>query len=106
MKAAAFALGLLLVVVVGCASYTWATVPAVDAFRASGLERASFELNCPKDDIAVRSLNSKDCKQRSDGPYVCSGAQIAVDGCCNRTTYVFPKLGHGDDWLRNSAVLK
>ncbi len=88
----------------GCAP-AWTPVRADDAFRATALSRASFELGCPAEQIQVTPLTANRCQQRADGPYVCAGEQMGVTGCGKKTTYVFPPLGRGDTWVRNGEVL-
>lgn len=89
----------------GSCAATWTTVSATEAFSATALPRAAFELGCSAEQIQLTPLNSKSCLRRDDGAYVCSGGQMGVQGCGKRTTFVFPPLGQGDDWVRNSEVL-
>jgi hypothetical protein len=94
-------------IISGCATgYTWKTVGMEEAFRATAMKRASFELECPAEQIAVTPLSNTECKQRSDGPYVCAGGQMGVSGCGKRTTFRFPALGAGDEWVRDSEVVR
>lgn len=89
-----------------CASQPgWTSVPSTQAFRATALPRAAFELSCAAEQIRLTPLNSKACVRRDDGAYVCSGGQMGVQGCGKKTTFIFPPLGQGDDWVRNSEVL-
>lgn len=88
----------------GCAS-TWTVVRTDEAFRATGLERAGFELGCPANQLKTTVLAKDECNRRSDGIYVCNGSQVGVVGCGKKTTYRFPALGRGDTWVRDSEVL-
>lgn len=88
----------------GCGP-AWKSVHADDAFRATGLSRAAFELGCRADQLRLSPLTANRCLQRDDGVYVCANEQMGVEGCGKKTTYVFPALGHGDTWVRNSEVL-
>ncbi len=85
---------------------SWTSVPSTQAFRATALTRAAFELSCGAEQVQLTPLNSKPCLQREDGAYVCSGGQMGVQGCGKKTTFIFPPLGQGDDWVRNSEVLE
>ncbi len=94
----------LVLVLVGCAS-RWTVVRTDDAFRATGLERASFDLGCPASELKTTVLAKDACNRRSDGIYVCNDSQVGVVGCGKKTTYRFPPLGGGDTWVRDSEVL-
>lgn len=76
-----------------------------DAFRATGLERASFDLGCSPSKLKTIVLAKDACNRRSDGVYVCNDSQVGVFGCGKKTTYRFPPLGAGDTWVRDSEVL-
>lgn len=60
----------------------------------SGAERASFELDCPKETLAVKGLTGD-----LDGPLF-YGSKVGVQGCGRRAVYVRVQ-DHG--WVLNSA---
>lgn len=78
-----------------------------DQFQSNGLARASFELNCPVDQIDAVLLN-----RPADSVYGGSdslGAQIGVTGCDKRTVYVLggdPKNQFSWSWLSNREVTR
>ena len=65
-----------------------------DSFRENGLQRAAFEMQCPKDKIEVSGLNYP-LEHSAE-----FGAQVGAQGCGKQTVYVMV-LGAG--WLANSA---
>jgi hypothetical protein len=66
-------------------------ITAGEHFRKDSLERASFEMNCPKDQIQVQELN---------GSRLMVGSQVGTSGCGHRVVYV---MSASAGWLANSA---
>jgi hypothetical protein len=82
----------------------WTTVRTDEAFRSTGLERASFDLGCPTTELTTVVLAKDTCQRRADGVFVCNDSQIGVKGCGKKTSYRFPPLGRGDTWVRDGEV--
>ena len=84
--------GLAFVAGVDCASMTRPTVRKL--FTEHGLDRAVFEMQCPKEKVELVRLNVP-----LDEP-VAGGAQVGVTGCGKQVVYVFsPQAG----WIANTA---
>jgi hypothetical protein len=71
-----------------------AHVTAESSFAEKGLERAAFDLGCPKDQLNLQVLH------RNDG-LGCADSQMGVSGCGKRTVYVCTS---GQQWIRNSEI--
>lgn len=75
-----------------------------DNFRLKGLARASFDLNCPAEQIDYVVLNRP--TDERDGLHAL-GTQVGVTGCNQRTVYVLsghPKQRWSWSWLSNREV--
>jgi hypothetical protein len=57
------------------------TTSALGDFRQNGLERASFEMQCPKDQLQVQELHPHEFNGLQ-------GGQVGVSGCNKRLVYV------------------
>lgn len=75
----------LLVGLAGCTPEVW-SVERFDRPRTGGLTRASFELECPKDQLQVVELATM---------------TIGVTGCGKRAVY---KWVEGTGWVNNTGV--
>ncbi|MFP2911260.1 hypothetical protein ACLESD_40800 [Pyxidicoccus sp. 3LFB2] len=64
-----------------------------DSFNRYALDRASFEMNCPKEKMQVQSLNVPLDSNAA------IGSQVGVQGCDKRAVYV---LAQGAGWLLNN----
>jgi hypothetical protein len=64
------------------------------AFRDQGLERAAFELDCPKDKIQIEVVD------RSMG-LGCEGSVVKVTGCERTARY---QCDSDQQWLNDSGV--
>ncbi|TGJ99611.1 hypothetical protein EHO59_17365 [Leptospira semungkisensis] len=67
------------------------TMNTEEHFRRFGLERASFDMDCPKDQIQVRVLSELNT----------GNGQVGVTGCNKKAAYV---AAQGAGWVNNSAV--
>jgi hypothetical protein len=85
-------LGLVLAAQAGCA--TWRQPTVRQSFTARGLDRAVFEMECPKEKIELVSLNPP------LDDYVLPGAQVGVKGCGKQVVYVAVK---GAGWVANTT---
>ena len=85
MKAAASMF--LCVGVAGC-------VTVESAYQSRGAQAASFDLQCPADQIELSVL------ERNEG-LGCSGSKIGVRGCGKQTTYI---CDNAQSWIRESEV--
>jgi hypothetical protein len=63
-------------------------------FANNGLERAAFELQCPKTTLELKALNVPLDSELE------LGAQVGVTGCGKRAVYI---LTSGSGWVLNSA---
>lgn len=63
-----------------------------ESFRRHGLDRAAFEMQCPKDQLEMVALN------RSLGSAAFTGSQVGVRGCGRQMVYVATEAG----WIANS----
>jgi hypothetical protein len=71
------------------------TRPSVRAaFNQMGIDRAAFELQCPKEQLTLVPLAPP-----LDEPLY-SGAQVGVTGCSKKTVYVYTNQG---GWVANTA---
>jgi hypothetical protein len=83
------AMAALAITICGCAT------SAVETFRAEGLQRASFEMKCPAEQLQVRELSSgRTLNGNLEG-------QVGVSGCGVQAVYVKQDVS---SWLRNSEV--
>ncbi len=64
-------------------------------FTSHGLERAAFELQCPRDQLQLVGLNAD--LDRYIGP----GNQVGVSGCNKRAVYVLTQTA---GWVLNSEA--
>lgn len=64
-----------------------------EVFRARGLDRAAFEMNCPVSQIRYRGLGCS----LSDVIEVCQ--QVGVQGCGKKVVYIYVR----DNWILNSV---
>ncbi|MER2559993.1 MAG: hypothetical protein ABTQ32_04695 [Myxococcaceae bacterium] len=72
-------------------------------FRENGLARASFDLNCPPDQLGYGLLNREEDSMMSTA----LGAQMGVTGCGKRAVFVLsgePRNRFSWTWLANGAV--
>ena len=76
----------------GCASLTRPTVRK--HFTDEALPRASFEMQCPKENIELVQLGTA-----LDEP-VANGSQVGVKGCGKQAVYVCSPSG----WVANTAT--
>jgi len=74
----------------------FARVTAEGSFHDSGLARAAFELECPKDQIQVVVLH------RNDG-FGCAGSSVGVTGCGKKAVYV---CSRDQTWLGDTAAAR
>jgi hypothetical protein len=81
-------------VFVGVASTGCATVTVESVYNDSGAATASFDLQCPADQIQMTVL------KRNDG-LGCLGSKIGVQGCGKQTTYM---CNNSRAWVRESEV--
>ena len=86
MSAKSVCLASLLALAAGCVS-------TGEYFTKRGLERASFEMQCPKEQLQVKGLTA-DLDHE-----VKPGDQVGVTGCGKRLVYVLNPSG---GWLLNS----
>ena len=68
---------LALTILSGCAP-AWTVVRTDDAFRATGMERAGFDLGCPPREIKSTVLAKDTCNRRDDGVFVCNGDMLGA----------------------------
>jgi hypothetical protein len=68
------------------------TVAPVTVFRDTGLTRAAFDLDCPREQLQVTLLAPS---RAFDGIVTCTGAQVGVTGCGHHAVYV---CEHGHQW--------
>jgi hypothetical protein len=71
-----------------------ACIGSETAFRDQGLERAAFELDCPKEKIEIEVVD------RSMG-LGCEGSVVRVTGCDRRSTYTCQS---DQEWVSTSGV--
>jgi hypothetical protein len=69
-------------------------ITAEDSFRDKALDRAAFEMSCPKEQVRYSVLH------RNDG-MGCAGSQMAVIGCGKKAVYVCTRT---QDWINNTGV--
>ena len=86
MNARRLIVGALLVGAGGCVSSVG------ESFQRYGLPRASFEMQCPSDQLQQFGLNAP----LESHAYV--GSQVGVEGCGHRVVYVLTPSG----WLANA----
>lgn len=84
--------GLALVIGTACASMRLPTVRK--SFTDEALDRAVFEMQCPKEKIELVSLNPPLDET------VTLGAQVGVKGCGKQVVYVAVR---GGGWVANTA---
>ena len=65
-------------------------------FNEKGIDRAAFELQCPKQHLELVPLSPP-----LDEP-IYSGAQVGVTGCGKKTVYVYTNAG---GWVANAASI-
>jgi hypothetical protein len=66
-----------------------------EVFTARALDRASFELRCPREKLTLHELNAR----LDDRILVVEGGtQVGVSGCGHRAVYVWTSSG----WMLNS----
>lgn len=63
-------------------------------FRSQALARASFEMQCPREQLQLTGLN----RSLDDG--MNPGAQVGVTGCGRRAVYV---AAYGAGWVMNTG---
>lgn len=66
-----------------------------ESFERDGLTRAAFELSCPADQLKLTAL------RRSFDSYPMLGDQVGVEGCGQKSVYVFAS---GAGWVLNSTA--
>lgn len=81
-----------LVVLVGALLACGVHQPVRGSFEQNGLDRAAYELGCPRSKLQLHGLNTP------LDQLVELGSQIGVEGCGQRAVYVFTQTG----WLLNS----
>jgi hypothetical protein len=87
----------LVLVVVFAGACALLTRPRVRTlFNEKGLDRAAFEMQCPKEQLALVPLSPP----LDDEVY--SGAQVGVTGCGRKTVYVYTNAG---GWVANTASI-
>lgn len=77
-----------LVGLAGCVAVT-----AESSFQAKALDRAAFELSCPKEQLQLNVLH------RNDG-LGCAGSQMGVTGCGRKAVYVCTR---SQEWINNTG---
>ena len=90
-----FAVGVILVATVGCASTTLRA-----NFMSNGMQRASFDLSCPNEQIMIARLDGGDL----DAVMYSAGATIGTSGCDKKATYVLAPGGINGTWILNSQA--
>jgi len=78
----------------GCAAMTKPTVRK--SFTDEALPRASFEMQCPKEQIEIVQLATP------LDDYVLTGAQVGAKGCGKQVVYVCSPSG----WVANTATVE
>jgi hypothetical protein len=90
LKTVAFLVGIC-VLGAGCATTTIG-----EHFQKHALNRASFEMQCPKERLQIKGLNEE---LERLGP--ATGDQVGVSGCGKHAVYVLTQNG----WILNSGGL-
>ena len=89
-----FYLCLFTLLISGCVSlggYTVSPLQIEDDFKRGGMNAASFEWNCPEDQMKTKIL-----KEPPMNTIV--GATVAVEGCGKKGIYVRSRAG----WIKNN----
>jgi len=73
---------------------TGCVVTAESSFKDKALDRVSFELSCPKEQIGMTVLH------RNDG-FGCAGSTMGVEGCGKKAIYVCTR---SQEWINNTAA--
>jgi len=71
-----------------------------ERFRDGGLDRAAFELQCPREQLQVTGLN-RTLDQAIPEEKGLRGTQIGVTGCGKRAVYIYSA---GAGWVANTAA--
>lgn len=86
MKKTAILVGVVLAVTMA------ACVPSLrESFNRDALSRATFELNCPQDQLQMTVLNG------NPDSHPLAGASVGVEGCGKKGVYVYT----GNGWVLN-----
>jgi hypothetical protein len=80
-------------VLVGCAGMSLRS-----NFQKNALNRAAFDLGCPKDQISLTRLDGGSL----DAIGYSVGAQVGVNGCGKKAVYVLAPGGANGSWILNS----
>jgi hypothetical protein len=90
MRIRSWATGVLLLPTVSACAVT-----AESSFQAKALDRVSFELSCPKEQIQYTVLH------RNDG-LGCAGSSMGVVACGQKAVYVCTRQ---QEWINNTGAL-
>ena len=84
-----------LALTVTCAQLVACAAPMTvgESFRQYALDRAAFEMQCPKQNVEMVQLN----RPLTDPAY--AGSQVGARGCGKQAVYV---LSYGAGWVLNS----
>ncbi len=77
-----------------CLALSACYTPIRQSFAEHALSRASFEMECPREQLRLTGLN----RSLEEDPI--AGAQVGVSGCDRRSVYVFTSAS---GWVLNSA---